>query len=1377
MAQGSLELVLGPSQIEPLSFSETIVIGRDPASCHLTLEDGRISAVHCRIEMVGEAFTLVDLGSANSTFVNGDKVSKRPLASGDLIKLGSFVLMFNQLQGDAAKLPEPAKGAAAAAKQPVGRTVAPGMRQRAGSNVHEDTRRIIAEREAGAQPAFKEGKKFGRFEVIGEIGRGGMGVIYRVRDIKSKAGREYALKALPGGSFAGREVVERFKDEARALARIQQEGVVRIYKIDEENGAPYYVMDFIDGETLDARLERGQTYAPDEALKAIRSVAEIINGVHKTGLIHRDLTPSNIIFDKDGKTWLVDFGLARDLMVRERLTRTGELIGTPHYVSPEQAEGDLKAVDRRTDIYAMGAILYRLMTGTVPFDGESVPQIVMKVLLEEVSPPRRHNKEISLGAEAICLKALSKDREERYASAEELIADIDAYFEGKPLKAKQLTFANQAAKAAWKVRLALGAFALVLLFVLGLTLKYAQSIRTQQRAKQRRQQLFLEAADKLVEICKQPPARAEEMRYWGTWEAEMLKVNKAAGIEQLGWKMDRDVADATVSIGRLQRWRFALSLYRAAGDLGAEGAIEAEAKVIAALKESAKQELATARDYLARDRIEGAIFHARRCLEHYPYVEPGQAKRATTILANAKLGTMISAPGPDADRKLRTHIFPGRALQFDLSQPASRTPFQTRKAGSLMFSLRSGDERLWFALDLDKQVRKMQVLFDRRPRAADEDWIRVAAIEKASPTELRVTTGGFLDPVPVSKELAVLVFEQQGKVSSLEADPRSPALVSPADAATIAGALAARLPTEQQIHTLLRTDPPRGLPPAIAVRSGGAVVGRKIDDKRLEETDEPVALLLLIEGSKLIDHRKQLELADDVRQRFRAARAKDDKDYNAAIAKAVARIADGDMAAAGAVLEGLLDGWSSPPPFKALIAARSLARKRLRAVLAGVNGSDPNLASWLKALARGDQRQLTTLEPQVKPNHRAHLRKVFVFSGKRWYPSREFAQRDGALYYDKASGRWLDPSGAAEIGVIFAAQRWQRVSEASAAGLGVLDDEGSWIERDQALESGWAYDRARKRWRRIDAHWRNAALGRKIEDERFLVGCGVTADNHLVLLGYVLDGVRKRASVTIHAYPGGKPVRTFKVRRDALGMLLAGDTLVVLYRANVRCYSLTSGEQLGEIERTTGAPVALRPDGKQVAVANDGQNGWVGLFDPDGTAGDRYAKSGLTRLVAMAFSGKGGLVMMSDAGEVALVSDLGRKPSWQGQHRTGSPTAAAFLPPKDGMPAIAFTDGRRNQTNLRFCVAGDFSDHRAHRSKAQLLLPFRGGTHVLSIGNQVDRSFGIWSIHPPERLSKANLQPDALARTNAVAAGISRENDWIVMIGNDGKGRIWQPAE
>lgn len=284
-------------------------------------------------------------------------------------------------------------------------------------------------------------ERFGKFEIIEEIARGGMGIVYKAVD-PERAG-VVALKVLIAGDEAPEKSIQRFYQEAEAISRLQHPNIVKVLEIGEADGRHYYTMNFVDGMTLDSVIKKGGLKESDTS-HLIKEVASALAYCHGMNIIHRDIKPSNIIVDR--KTWLpkiLDFGVAKDLVLMTQLTAEEEVLGTPQYMSPEQAAGDNAELDYRTDIYSLGVVLYEMLTGRPPITADNHSQMIVKVIQGEKELPSFYNPQVNKQLEAICLKAMARRKEERYKNANDMATDLANYQNPKKCLAKPVTIIDK----------------------------------------------------------------------------------------------------------------------------------------------------------------------------------------------------------------------------------------------------------------------------------------------------------------------------------------------------------------------------------------------------------------------------------------------------------------------------------------------------------------------------------------------------------------------------------------------------------------------------------------------------------------------------------------------------------------------------------------------------------------------------------------------------------------------------------------------------------------------------------------------------------------------------------------------------------------------
>jgi len=283
----------------------------------------------------------------------------------------------------------------------------------------------------------------GDYELIEEIGRGGMGVVYRAT--QKSLGRTVALKMLLRRDLASRADLARFRSEAEAAARLDHPGIVSIFDVGESDGLPFYSMRFIEGTTLARQLAAGPL-PPREAATLLAKVADAVQAAHDRGVLHRDLKPSNILIDATGRPHVSDFGLAKRLEEDQSVTHTGAILGTPCYMSPEQAAGSRGDVGPTSDVWSLGAILYQMLTGRPPFQASSPMDTLLAVLETDPPAPRTVATGVDRDLEMIALKSLQKPQELRYASAGGLAADLRAFLAGETIAARRGGLADMAAR-------------------------------------------------------------------------------------------------------------------------------------------------------------------------------------------------------------------------------------------------------------------------------------------------------------------------------------------------------------------------------------------------------------------------------------------------------------------------------------------------------------------------------------------------------------------------------------------------------------------------------------------------------------------------------------------------------------------------------------------------------------------------------------------------------------------------------------------------------------------------------------------------------------------------------------------------------------------
>ncbi|BBM83782.1 serine/threonine-protein kinase [Candidatus Uabimicrobium amorphum] len=283
---------------------------------------------------------------------------------------------------------------------------------------------------------FKMGDTiFSRYQVLEEIGQGGMGRVYRVKDVEKN--RTLALKILTNLQDQQNNY-KRFMREAKLMLKLRHPNIVSVYDIEEHNGLILYTMDLVNGTNLSELIEK-RSITMQQSVDVVQKIAEAAAYAHQHGIIHRDIKPSNIMIDNEGKPLLMDFGLAKVVEANEKISQTGAILGTPVYMSPEQAAGRLHLINEQSDIYSIGALFYEILTGEMPFKGSSSLAVILQVLNVDPIPPRKLSPQIPQVLENICIKAMNKKQEQRYISGYALAQDLNNYKYGKPTLAKAPT--------------------------------------------------------------------------------------------------------------------------------------------------------------------------------------------------------------------------------------------------------------------------------------------------------------------------------------------------------------------------------------------------------------------------------------------------------------------------------------------------------------------------------------------------------------------------------------------------------------------------------------------------------------------------------------------------------------------------------------------------------------------------------------------------------------------------------------------------------------------------------------------------------------------------------------------------------------------------
>jgi WD40 repeat protein len=363
--------------------------------------------------------------------------------------------------------------------------------------------------DSGSMPEGAAPPSIAGYEVLGELGRGGMGVVYQVW--QEQLGRMAALKMISAVGRASPEEQRRFRIGAEATARMQHPNIVQVFEIGEHNGQPYLVLEFVDGDSLARRLA-GTPLDPRRAAELVETLAGAIHYSHGRGVVHRDLTPSNVLLTADGTPKITDFGLAKLLTGGAERTVSGAVLGTPSYMAPEQAAGKVSAISPATDVYALGAILYELLVGRAPFRADTTLETLRQVVWEEPVSPRRLQPHVPRDLETICLKCLEKEPARRYASAQALAEDLGRFQNGEPIHVRPPSARRRAAHwvrrhpAAATLMTAAGLLALTI--TLGAVWHSAQLTDALEGEQRQRQE-----ANRNEERARRSEARAGQLAY------------------------------------------------------------------------------------------------------------------------------------------------------------------------------------------------------------------------------------------------------------------------------------------------------------------------------------------------------------------------------------------------------------------------------------------------------------------------------------------------------------------------------------------------------------------------------------------------------------------------------------------------------------------------------------------------------------------------------------------------------------------------------------------------------------------------------------------------------------------------------------------------
>ncbi len=412
---------------------------------------------------------------------------------------------------------------------------------------------------AELQAAFADpARRLGRYVLIAELGRGGMGVVHRAWDLS--LGREVAIKMLGEGVLADGQARARFEREARVVAGLQHPGIAGIYEVGQHGGRPFLAMELVPGEDLAAAFSRAR-FAPRRLAKIVRDLALALEHAHGAGLVHRDVKPQNVMLEADDRVRLMDFGLVREASRAGELTRTGQVIGTLQYMAPEQAAGEIADQGPPTDVYGIGAVLYRGLVGRPPFDaGSGEAGLLKQVIFDDPKPPREVEPLIHIDLETIVLRCLAKEPERRYQTAAAVAAELDRFLEGAPIEARPIGRRERMGRWARRHKAlaassAIAVVATVTLIVggtVGFVVSFQKIREALDRAELARDQAKAASADAEREASRAKREEADAERARARADAERARAEAADAAK--GRLLGRALAERAEILARDGRW-------------------------------------------------------------------------------------------------------------------------------------------------------------------------------------------------------------------------------------------------------------------------------------------------------------------------------------------------------------------------------------------------------------------------------------------------------------------------------------------------------------------------------------------------------------------------------------------------------------------------------------------------------------------------------------------------------------------------------------------------------------------------------------------------------------------------------------------------------
>jgi tetratricopeptide (TPR) repeat protein len=400
------------------------------------------------------------------------------------------------------------------------------------------------------------------YEIVQELGSGGMGIVYKARQVALN--RPAALKVIKSGTAAGREELRRFRAEAKVIALLQHPHIVQIYEVGEHHGQPYLALELIEGSNLHERL-KGAPLPAREAAQLVVILARTMQVAHERGVVHRDLKPANVLLTADGTPKITDFGLAKHIDIEAGQTASGAVMGTPSYMPPEQARGHTRQIGPPADVYALGALLYEVLTGRPPFMAATTYETLGLVVTAEPLPPRRLQPAVPRDLDTICLKCLQKEPAKRYASAQALAEDLDRFLADKPIHARRTPAWERAFK--WvRRRPAVAALVVVsiaatlALFVAVLAAMRAELVQARTRAKET-ERLYRHQAEAL-RLKGQADATQDDTEKARNLASALAVLEDEPSLRDLHAQLETALVTVTERLAQHEQWQQGERVYR-----------------------------------------------------------------------------------------------------------------------------------------------------------------------------------------------------------------------------------------------------------------------------------------------------------------------------------------------------------------------------------------------------------------------------------------------------------------------------------------------------------------------------------------------------------------------------------------------------------------------------------------------------------------------------------------------------------------------------------------------------------------------------------------------------------------------------------------------